>query len=187
MHDKDNILGNLVRAIGLIEDSEIFCKYIPEVRTNIAYALPNATSCKEVAAIEGRITVVNNKPKACGYPKFGASSHLARAIIEMIKENPRKRAAINIKGDKEFAKYLKSKIKLVEIDRSKEPKEVSKKENLSTQWKVREALKKEKKLDAIYSFGAVGKEDIIVLFGEDAYSLVKKILLLIEEAENDFQ
>ena len=183
----DEILGNLVRAVELIESSKLFAKYIPEVRTNIAYALPNATSLQEVAAIEGRITVVNNKPKACGYPKFGASSHLARAIIEMMKENPEKRAAINIKGDKEFARYLKSKIKLVEIDRSKEPKEVSKKENLSTQWKVREGLKKEKKLDAIYSFGAVGKEDIIVLFGEDAYSLVKKILLLIEEAENDFQ
>ncbi|MEA3431574.1 MAG: thiamine-phosphate synthase family protein [candidate division WOR-3 bacterium] len=91
MNEKDLVLGNVLQAVMMLEKSHSFAYLIPEVRTNLVYALPNAKSKEDVAGIEGRITVVNGYPKASGFPKFGASSHMARFIIEIMKVNPEMR------------------------------------------------------------------------------------------------
>ena len=83
VNERDIVLGNLTRAVKMLERSIPFVQLIPEVRTNLIYALPEAKLKEEVAGIEGRITVANEMPKASGFPCFGASSHMARFIIEM--------------------------------------------------------------------------------------------------------
>ncbi|MHB9301910.1 thiamine-phosphate synthase family protein [Thermofilum pendens] len=78
----DRVLGNLVRAVGMLEGCPELSMLIPEVRSNIVYALPNPRTVRDVAGVEGRITVVNGRPKASSYPRFGASWHMARLIVE---------------------------------------------------------------------------------------------------------
>ncbi len=96
----ERILGNLVKAIVMLQDCPEFASLIPEVRVNLVYALPGARTLKEVAAVEGRITAVRGRPHASGLPALGASDHMARLILEIRKYDPAINAGINFKCDK---------------------------------------------------------------------------------------
>ena len=67
-HTKEDsmILGNLVTAMAILEDCPDFSLLMPEVRVNLVYALPGAKTTDDVAAIDGRITVVGGLPQAAG-------------------------------------------------------------------------------------------------------------------------
>jgi len=51
---KDAVLGNLVSAVNMLQSCPEFTLLIPEVRVNLAYALPDAKTPQEVAAVEIR-------------------------------------------------------------------------------------------------------------------------------------
>jgi len=89
--------GNLVMALHILEDCAEFSALIPEVRTNLAYALPDAQTPQEVAAFPGRITIVRGYPHVVAAPNWGASDHLARRIIESRKFDKSVNAIINFK------------------------------------------------------------------------------------------
>jgi len=91
------ILGNLVTALNILQKCPEFTKLIPEVRSNIAYALTEARTPQEVAAIPGRITMVRGYPYAGAAPDWGVSDHLARRIIEARKYDKKVNAIINFK------------------------------------------------------------------------------------------
>ena len=68
-------------------------------------------------------------------------------------------------------------------DRGKEPKEVKSVEGMTIPWGVKEAIKNAGKApDAIYHRGDIGKEPMIVIFGEHAYDLAKFAIKLVREA-----
>ena len=60
-------------------------------------ARKNAQTLKDVAGIPGRVTIVNGMPKAVARPDYGVSSHMARLVISIMKYDPDKRSALNIK------------------------------------------------------------------------------------------
>ncbi len=95
--DEYYVLGNIVAAVKLLEESKTFVAILPEVRSNLAMALPDASGPEQVAAIPGRITAVFGKPQAVGYPAFGASRNVARLLLRVMKLEPSIRAAIEIK------------------------------------------------------------------------------------------
>lgn len=188
MNEKDGVLGNMLRAITLLESSGSFAHLIPEVRTNMVYALPYAKSREDVAGIEGRITVVNGFPRASGFPKFGASSHMARFIIEIMKTNPEMRAGINFIHNEQFGRWLKeycakNNLLLACTDRSKEPEEKRGREGNSMAWKAATVIISVggRVPDIAYGTGAVGKEPISVLIGRSAVEVTEKIIRLGEE------
>ena len=57
--DQIEMRGKMAVALELIEGCEEFTALIPEVRTNLVYALPNAKTRDDVLAVDGRITVVS--------------------------------------------------------------------------------------------------------------------------------
>jgi predicted fused transcriptional regulator/phosphomethylpyrimidine kinase len=188
MDEKELIYGNLVSALNMLENAKNFIRMIPEVRTNIVFALSDAKSASDVAGIEGRITIVNGYPKAAGLPKFGASSHMARLVIEAMKINKLKRAGINFMYNDEFGKWLvpycgRNGYILGRIDRSKEPEENIKGEGASMPWKVAELIRSAggKVPDIGYETGAVGKEPVSILLGTSAVDVVNKVLKLTDE------
>ena len=77
------VLGNMTAALGSLQRCSEFVRLMSEVRVNLAYALPGAASTLDVAAVDGRITVVQGLPHASGLPAFGASDHMARLLIEV--------------------------------------------------------------------------------------------------------
>ena len=180
---KYNVLTNLEEAKALVEATPEVAMLVPEVGMNIAMATPYAESVADVAAIEGRIVKTSEGAKAVGNPKFGCSSHLARYLLEIHKYDKNKMAVINLKFSEEILKILKDWGKTISFyDRTKEPEETKNVEGMTVQWGVREAIKQIGAVpDVIYHRGDVGKEPMIVVFGEQAYNLARLIVQLARE------
>ncbi len=178
---KYRVLENLNTAVTILERSPELAEMIPEVRINIAYAMPRRYACslEDVAAIPGRITKIKGRLKATAQPMFGASKHLARAVLAVMEYDPTMRAAMNIKYDPEIIRIAKELGFTVSFyDRRKEPPEVKRKEGTTIPWGIRQAIKAigGKVPDLVYHLGDWGKEPMITIFGRDAVDAVLKAL-----------
>lgn len=170
-------------ALVLLESCKEFAQLTPEVRTNIVYARKHAQGPHDVLAIDGRITVVRGMPRAAGEPRFGASSHMARLLLELRKRDPSIRAGINFANNPALAAWLEEYARqkgwiFSMIDRRNEPDACKDREGASMPWKAAEAIRvaggKVPKL--FYETGAVGKEPVSVLVGTDPVTIVKEIM-----------
>ncbi len=175
----EKVMGNLCVAVERLQRCKDFSLLMPEVRVNVVHALPGAQGPSQVAAIDGRITVVNGYPLASGMPKWGGSDHMARLVIEARKHNPGVNAGINFKCDdgiiKVVKKYAREK-KLVFgwIDRTCEPDEVSKADGMSMPWKIKQLVRIGGRMpDIFYEGDGWGKDPLFVALGIDAVSVVK--------------
>lgn len=175
----EKILGNLIEAIDLLERSREFACLMPEVRVNIAYALPGAKSKEEVAAVDGRITVVRGHPRAAGLSRWGASDHMARLIIEVRKYVPSINAGINFKCDEQIIAIVKKyasekRISYGWIDRNAEPEEVALRDGNSMPWKIEQLIKRCGTIPLLFYEGeGWGKEPLFVALGDSATQVVK--------------
>jgi hydroxymethylpyrimidine/phosphomethylpyrimidine kinase len=180
--ERDMVLGNLVRAVHILESSEYFRFLMPEVRVNMVYSLENASSPDDVVGVDGRITLVGGRVRAAGYPKFGASDHMARLLIEVRKYDRRYRAGINFAWNPKISKFLEEYSRekgwdYVGIDRRMEPEEVQLEEGKSMPWKVKALSEmcggKVPKL--FYEGPGLGKEPLSVLLGRNAVEVALEI------------
>jgi thiamine-phosphate diphosphorylase len=173
------ILGNVCLAINDLEKCRDFSFLMPEVRVNIVYALPGAKDGRQVAAIDGRITVVNGFPHASGLPKWGASDHMARLVIEARNHNMNVNAGINFKCDKEIIAVVKAYagkkgLKFGWIDRTTEPGEAAEVDGQSIPWKVRYLISQYGSVpDLFYEGDGWGKEPLFFALGANAVSVVR--------------
>lgn len=177
---KFHVIEELSIAINELEAITDVGKLIPETQSNFAYAIPNATSIKEVAGIKGRIVRIDQKVKASSCIEFGASQHIASAVISYMNINPLIRAGFNIKYDKKIIELLQSFMKISEYDRRLEPQKLKEKEGYTIQWGVKKAILKDKEVRGIYHKGDIGKEPMIILFGHNPAEIVKYLRKLIE-------
>ena len=172
--ESDRVLGNVTRALIMLEASKSFVLLMPEVRVNVVYALPGAKSPEEVVAVDGRITAVGGLIRTAGLPRFGASNHMARLLMEVRKYNPDVNAGINFKCDKDVIDVVKrycdeKGYKFGWIDRSKEPPEVAEKEGGSMPWKVKYLVDTYGVVPRFFYEGdGWGKEPLFVALGKDA-------------------
>ena len=60
-------------------------------------ARENAQSVEDVVGVPGRITTINGRAKAFTMPDWGASSHMARLVLEVMKHDPERRSALNLR------------------------------------------------------------------------------------------
>lgn len=176
-----DMYGRMAIALGIIEGCQEFAALIPEVRTNLVFARARAKTRFEVLAIDGRITVVNGQPQASGKPRFGASSHMARLMVEVGKRDPDIRAGIDFANDPAFAgwldEYCKSKgWTFSMIDRRNEPEDIREAEGASMPWKVAEAIRAAEGCvpKIFYETGAVGKEPVSVLVGKEPIEVAEQ-------------
>ncbi len=154
--------------------------FIPEVGMNFAYALPNAKKIEDVLAIEGRIVKVGKKARA-GEIKFGASSHLARAILKVMEYDENVRAVMNIRYDENIINEINKRKSFVVsyYNRMEEPEEIKKKEGGTVPWGIKRAIERIKKVpDIIYHKGDIGKEPMILIFGKNPTDVLKKFEVL---------
>jgi len=182
LDDEVQMYGKMALAVDLIEGCNEFAFLIPEVRTNLVYAQPNAQAKDEVLGIDGRITVVNGRPHAAGKPKFGASSHMARLIVEIGKTDSTMRAGVNFANNPALASWLEKYCEAKGwvfgmIDRSKEPEEIKEAEGASMPWKVQAAIEAAGGVvpKIFYETGAIGKEPVSVLVGHDPLDVAEEI------------
>ena len=182
LSEKIDMTGRLYLGLEQIESCMEFSSLIPQVRTNLVYALRKSTTPEDVLAVDGRITVVDKHPKAAGKIKFGASSYMAYLILEIQKVNPEIRCAIDFANSPEMVDFLKDYCKekgwiFSVIDRCLEPEAIRAQEGASTPWKVAEAIRAAggKVPKIFYEIGAVGKEPVSILVGKDPLEVAEQI------------
>lgn len=181
-------LAELNKAVKDLEKIKKASELMPEVRMNFAYAKNNSKKIEDVAAIDGRITVVNGKLKTAGKVKFGASDHLARLLIEIAKYNKTIRSAVNFKFSKEIISAVqrfcnKNNLIVGKIDRKKEPMRTQIKDGKSIQWKVKYLYKTNHNHIPIifYENEGWGKEPLFVVVGETPSQVLKIVKGIIRE------
>jgi len=174
---KYSVLKSVDEARRILESTQYIAELVPEVGINVAMALPHAESIRDVAAIPGRLMKAFNSVRSSSPPEFGASSHLARYLLEIMRYDPEKRAAINIKFSTEIIELLRGmNLKISFYDRREEPAEIKHVEGMSIPWGVRQAISRIGEVpDVIYHMGDFGKEPMIVIFGKDAAELARMI------------
>ncbi|OYT40485.1 MAG: bifunctional hydroxymethylpyrimidine kinase/phosphomethylpyrimidine kinase [Desulfurococcales archaeon ex4484_58] len=182
---KFSVIENIKNALNkLLEKGELIHRYVPEVGMNLVMALPAqyARTVNDVAGVLGRIVKYGKTIKPVGPIEFGASSHLARLVLAILKHDPRVRAAVNVKYSEDLVERAKSRgYNVVFIDRRREPEDLKKREGSTMQWIVDEVFReKENTPDIIYDVGDVGKEAMIRVLGESAADVVNKLINIIE-------
>jgi hydroxymethylpyrimidine/phosphomethylpyrimidine kinase len=175
--ERYRVIQELKRAIEILREEKIG-HLIPEVSSNLGYALPQAEGIEDVAAFPGRIVRPKDSVATSSDAEFGASQHVANIILTVMKFDPEYCSAINIRYSKENVAQMRSKGFLVgHFDRRLEPKRLKEKEGSSLEWGVGEVLRKMKRVpDFIYDEGDVGKEPMIRVLGKDPHEVVQKIL-----------
>jgi hydroxymethylpyrimidine kinase/phosphomethylpyrimidine kinase len=171
------VIQELKKAVDILKEEKIGY-LIPEVSSNLGYALPYAEGVEDVAAFPGRIVRLKDSIATSSDPEFGASKHIASIILTVMRFDSEYCSAMNIRYAKENVALLKGKGFLIgHFDRRLEPKKVKEKEGSSLEWGVGEVLRKMKRVpDFVYDEGDVGKEPMIRVLGRNPQEVVNKIL-----------
>ena len=152
---------------------------IPEVQMNIGYALEGAKGVEDVAAFPGRIGHHGGKILFKGEPQFGASTHVARLILNFMQYFPQVRSCANVRYDKATVEKARKKdLVVVFLDRRQGARKIKEKEEcFDTQ--TGNALKDmENPPDIIYDEGDIGKEPMIRIFARSPLELLKKMEMI---------
>ena len=150
-------------------------KIIPECQTNFVFAKKNPKNITDVLGISGRLVKSGKEVVTAGEIVYGGSQHVGTAVIQVNKKFPEIRSGLNIKYEpKIISKAKKSKFTILSYDRRNEPKKSKQKENSSISWGISNTLNA-KSPDIIYHKGDVGKEPMILIFGNNPDDVIRKV------------
>ena len=180
--EKFRVLQALEAAWRRLSSARGAGRLIPEIQSNLGYALRGAGSVEEVAAFPGRIVRLGEGVARLSCPEFGASSHVARIILTASKFDPSVRSAMAVRYEEGFlAKGRALGLSVGSFSRSEEPREVREREGSSLVWGVEEAILSAGRMpDLIFDQGGHGKEPVIRVLGQDPLEVVDKALSLLE-------
>lgn len=180
MNTKDDRIECLRRLKEAARTLEERCPgfLIPEVSSNLAFAMPEAKTRDDVAAFPGRIVRVGERVKVVSDPQFGASSHVANIVLTAMRHDKRFRSAMNIRFGEDILKLCSEMgLSVAEFDRSTEPEEVKAREGATLEWGVDHAIRTCGFVpDIIFDRGSMGKEPMIRVIGKDPREVVNKIM-----------
>ena len=165
----------LIESIKNFKQIKNVYKTIPECQTNFVYSKINPKTIKDVLGVSGRLVKSGKEVVTAGEITYGGSHHVATAVIQVNRKFPNIRSGLNIKfNPKIISKARSCGLTVLTYDRSKEPKKSKQQEGSSIKWGINHALKS-KSPDLIYHKGDMGKEPMILIFGEKPNDIIKKI------------
>jgi len=174
------VIDELANAVDQLISTKNFEKLIPESQSNIVYAIPNANNIDDVAGVNGRIVKAGDRSVPTSGIKFGASRHVASSILEYMKTNQLVRSALNIKNEKRILDKCNRLFRVTHYERKWEPKTIKNREGKSISWGVSTALSKNPDADIIYHTGDMGKEPMIIIFGQNPQEVVDKVKSILD-------
>ena len=165
----------LLESINEFKQIKNAYKIIPECQTNFVLAKKRPKTIKDVLGVSGRLVKSGKEIVTAGDLVYGGSHHVGTAVIEVNKKFPNIRSGLNIKFDAKIISNAKRcGLVVLNYDRKKEPKRSKQKEGLSIKWGMNYALKT-KSPDVIYHKGDIGKEPMILVFGDTPNDVIKNI------------
>ncbi|MBU1742928.1 MAG: bifunctional hydroxymethylpyrimidine kinase/phosphomethylpyrimidine kinase, partial [Proteobacteria bacterium] len=155
-------------------------RLIPEVRSNLAWALPEAAGYEDVVAVPGRITNLGDDLVWLAPPVPGASRHIARVVLAAMASFPEWRSAMNVRfGPEIIAACRDLGYEVREFSRADEPREVKAREGGTLEWGTRAALEgAAAPPDIVFDLGDVGKEPMVRVLGRDPSEVVDKVIAI---------
>ena len=175
LSERASVIGDILEALKIIEDSDSFEAIVPQVRTNFVVCNDLAETYKEVVGVPGRITIVDGRARALVSPQFGASQHTAKLLLQAKQTWPGVRACLCVSGKEDVVRSIgKPGFEILfmeepESDASKIAKSLSKTNHLPGP---------HTSFPAIHIPGGYGIEAILYLFGPSAVELAQRSVRL---------
>ena len=153
---------------------------IPEVQSNLAYAIPYAETVNDVASFPGRIVRLVNTIDTLTGARFGASRQIHHLVLAAMEYDAQRRAAMNLSYSDMLVKRIRSLgFSVAEFDRSRTPPDLQQEEGSTLAWGVQDVMEELGRVpDAIFDRGAVGKVPLIRLFATAPSSIVDLVARL---------
>ncbi len=169
------VIGDIMEALKIIEESETFVIIVPQVRANFVACNDSAQTVRDVVGVPGRITSIDGHARALVSPRFGASQHTAELLLSAKDSWPRVRACLCVSGKSEVVRNaVNTGFKVLSL---KDPE--------SSAIKIAMSLKKTGQkpsprtaFPAIHVPGGFGIEPILYLFGPTAKELSERSIRL---------
>ncbi|MFY3740962.1 MAG: hydroxymethylpyrimidine/phosphomethylpyrimidine kinase [Candidatus Nitrosomirales archaeon] len=177
------LLAELQNAVDKLEAVNGLGMIIPESQSNIVFAKPDAQSINDIAGVRGRIVKLNGSAKAVSSVDFGASKHVASALLAMMQHDRSIRSAINIKYNERIVAICEELgLKVSNYDRKTEPHDIKTKEGMSVKWGIEQAIAKINAIpDIVYHQGDWGKEPMTLVFGKEPMDVARKIVAILNK------
>ena len=170
-----NEMRELSNSINEFRQIKNIYKMIPECQTNFVFAKKNPRNIMDVLGVSGRLVKSGKDVVTAGEIVYGGSQHVGTAVIQVCKKFPEIRSGLNVKYDpKIISNAKKSKFTVLRYDRNMEPKRSRRKENSSIVWGISNCLNA-KSPDIIYHKGDIGKEPMILIFGNNPNEIIQKV------------
>jgi len=175
------VLEQLKSALYRLQEARVG-HLIPEVQSNLGYALPYARGRQDVAAFPGRLVRLRDSVASLTGPVFGASQHISSIILTVMHHHPDVRSAMNLRfSESRLAHCETLKWHVASFDRRDEPKDKKDREGSSLEWGTDLVLSRESSVpDVIFDRGEVGKEPMIRILGRNPQEIVDKVVQLKE-------
>ena len=170
--ERSTVLGLLEAAtVQLLQSLSV--KLVPRNGAQLGFAIRGARDAGGVAAVAGRIVAEAGKARAGGACTFGTDEEIARAILTVMKFDPRRRSA-------GLVRFSDRAIRVLEDDLFLEcctPDAADLRPGISTMdWGVA-ACCKGGVPDVIYFKGRAGTEGTILVIGEDPADVANNIII----------
>ncbi|RQG98326.1 thiamine-phosphate synthase family protein [Natrarchaeobius oligotrophus] len=166
-----DVLADVRTAARTLASTPAMAEIVPNVGTNVGMALPDARDETDVAAVPGRIYAMSGRIEIPANPEFGASQHVATAVLAARDVDPDVRAAINVATDEALLEAARSiGIDPLEFDADYEDR----REHLENRFRDRGRVPR-----VAYHRGAFGIEPTTYVFGpaaSDAAELIVELL-----------
>jgi hydroxymethylpyrimidine/phosphomethylpyrimidine kinase len=178
----DSILASLQKVVDKLESVEGLGKIIPESQSNLVFAKSDAQSVSDIAGVKGRIVKLNGSAKAASIVDYGASKHVASAVLAIMQYDRSLRSCMNIKYDGRIVAVCKEiGLKVSNYDRRNEPQEIKAKDGMTVKWGIEQAIAKINVIpDVIYHEGDWGKEPMILVFGKEPMEVAGRVISILK-------
>ncbi len=159
---REQVLADLRRALGRLERTGGIAGYLPQVGSNLVYALEDAETIDDVAAVPGRILDIKGRAMAPTGPEFGASDFVATVLLAARRGGSDHRAALNVTFDPDLMHWLEAEgYRSVEV----EPE-------ADLEAAVEAAIQRTPEAAVLYHRAGTGIEANVYLLGEEPGQLV---------------
>lgn len=169
--DERAALTSVRKAARVLAATPGMAAYVPNVGSNAGTALPDAADATDVAAVPGRIYAIGDRVEVPANPEFGASRHVATAVLAAMAVDPAVRGAVNIATRDDLLAAARDRgLECLEFDPAYDDRS----------GRLRERFEAAGVPDIAFHEGAFGIEPVAYVFGGTAVEAAERVAELVQ-------